>query len=324
MAVEIQKEYRHSEQGGMAMGPGSGDMPDEGLESISGPASTRVLRVSVLQGGKTWYSQTHDDLAADGAVIRRSEELEVGDGEWLRKRWMYSGAWPGGRPPPEGVTLRLSGASGAGVHRPHAVFDRDYKGPRPLSVLLTSKWEDEINKYGMEVQYLGEDDRDGHPCEVVKLSTMIPPAASPYYIRLVWLAKDRNYLAIRMEGHEPKWSPALPTALYTAGDLREISPGVWFPHRHWMIAFKKGSETDLAEGRLAVLHRTDYRVQSVKLNPEVPPETFTEFIVPGGTKVEVVDTIGRHVGQLDQEKDGTPTVSREKYQRLVDEASKAK
>jgi len=202
MAVEIQKEYRHSEQGGMAMGPGSGDMPDEGLESISGPASTRALRVSVPAGReRPGTRKTHDDLAADGAVIRRSEELEVGDGEWLRKRWMYSGAWPGG-PPSAGRrdSQAVRRGKGAGVHRPHAVFDRDYKGPRPLSVLLTSKWEDEINKYGMEVQYLGEDDRDGHLCEVVKLSTMIPPTAKQPVLHSARVAGQRPKLSCNSHG----------------------------------------------------------------------------------------------------------------------------
>jgi hypothetical protein len=188
--------------------------------------------------------------------------------------------------------------------------------------LLTSKWEDEQNGYALEVQYLGEDDRDGHPCEVVSLRTIVPPMKGPYSMRLVWLAKDRNLLPIRLEWHEPGWHPVLPTGIYGAGDLRELAPGVWFPHRHWSIVFKRGSEGDLAEGRLAVLHRTDYRVQSVELNPDVPAEKFNEFTVPVGTEITVQDRSGRPIGTFVQETDGTPTISREKYRRLAKDASR--
>jgi hypothetical protein len=322
IAVTLQKEYRHSESNrtGVAMLGGPANAAEDGSNDFSAPVSTREERISLAQNGKTWYSQRRDDLGLDGAVIRTSEELEVGDGEWLRKSYQYSGAWPENRPPSSFATIKIGGFSGAAIHRPHALFERDYKSPRPLSELLTSKWEDENNGYAMEVQYLGEDDRNGHPCEVVSLRTMIPPTTGPYYIRLLWLAKDRNYLPIRMEGHEPAWSSVLPTGLITAGDLREIAPGVWFPYRQWSIAFKKGSEGDLAAGRLAVLHRTDYRVQKVELNPKVPSEKFSEFTVPAGTQISVQNATGRPIGRFVQESMGTPGITRERYRELIEES----
>ncbi|MGQ0634825.1 MAG: hypothetical protein ACT4QC_09460 [Planctomycetaceae bacterium] len=318
MAAVMQKEHRHSEQVALMS---TLAVAAERAPSLSGSGYQRDLRVSVANGPKTWFSQIHDDLAADGTVVRRTEELEVGDGQWLRKRWTHSGEWPGGRPLPAGASVKLRGPELAGIHRPHAVFERDYKSPRPLSALLASKWEDEVNGYAMEVGYLGEDIRDGHSCEVVKLSTIIPPEHGPYYIRLVWFAKDRNYIPIRMEGHEPRWSPSLPTCLYTADDFREIAPGVWMPHQHRMLAFKK---TDVTAGKLTAFHRTDYQIESVKLDPDAAPDELSEFIVPAGIEVMVESPEGRFVGKFTQETTGPLTIASEYYKQLQEVANQRK
>jgi len=62
----------------------------------------------------------------------------------------------------------------------------------------------------------------------------------------LWLARDRNLIPIRHEWHEPSKNATLPTGVSFAEDLREIRPGVWFPHRVTNLAFQKSSQDGLA------------------------------------------------------------------------------
>jgi hypothetical protein len=117
------------------------------------------------------------------------------------------------------------------------------------------------------------------------------------------------------------WSEGLPTAIYSATELREIAPRIWFPDHASYVVFETMGESDLSAGRLLVRQRAEYRTQNVTLNPHMPAERFNEPVVPAGTEVAVEDETGRVLGKYTQENAGPPTISREKHQELFDEAN---
>jgi hypothetical protein len=172
----------------------------------------------------------------------------------------------------------------------------------------------------MTVEYVGDSIVGGLHCHKLKCSLPPDVRAVPENHFFVWLARDRNLLAVRHEWHEPGWIATLPTGVKYVDDLREIRPGVWFPYRTTMLAFQKFSREGLSENRPLLQWRHDIDVESLETDPDVDGQLFTRLEVPAGTAVQVRDERGKHIGQYKQPQAGNIDPGHEKLITLRQEA----
>jgi hypothetical protein len=160
-----------------------------------------------------------------------------------------------------------------------------------LSAILESKILDPgwpvPNPTHIVVEEVKLDKLDGLACLKLSCKTTIDhPTGGPYSAFLtLWLAKDRNYLPIRLTLVHPANHPTLPSISSTASDLREISPGVWFPFRVGVDVF---SRDELKEGK--AVRRLEYalKFKKVAYKPKYEADFFTDLPFPKGTTVRVM------------------------------------
>jgi peroxiredoxin len=134
---------------------------------------------------------------------------------------------------------------------------------------------------------------------------------------LIWVAKDRNYLPVRLELRELRRHATLPTGYTRVEAFGEARPGVWFPQRIRSITFVATAGEGLVEDRLIINHRRDTVVRSFSLAPKRPDAEFRDIVVPAGTDVRVFDAEEKFVGQIQQEKTGVVTLTDEEWARRV-------
>ena len=181
---------------------------------------------------------------------------------------------------------------------------------------LRSGWFDVRNNYKMHVEYVGDEQVGGLHCHKLKCQLDAPwknpegrIVPSNYFF--VWLARDRNLIAVRHEWREPGWCEKLPTGINFVDDLKEIRPGIWFPYHTVQLVFQKFGREGLCENRPLLQWRRDIRVQSLTPDPTVDGKLFAENEVPAGTVVSVEDEQGDSIGQFKQLKTGNIDVSPE-------------
>lgn len=275
---------------------------------------------SIQQSGKAWFSKQISGEGDDGSKFWR-KYLQAFDATWSRKLFLRKGTVGEKTTSSDFAILRQGGGHQIPVHRPHMLFYRNSSDYQPLSEYLTSPWSDEVNHYPHQIDYIGEETRRGLHCVVIRDAVTLQGQSEIHNYRLIWLATERNYLPIRYEWYEPPWCPDLPTSIGLATDLREISPGVWYPFDVTILAFEKWDQTDLSVGRLVLNWRTDFTIREASLNPEIPPDQFAGPTVPEGTKVNVQDAAGRFLGEFQQPETGPLAISREKYLELRNKAN---
>jgi peroxiredoxin len=205
---------------------------------------------------------------------------------------------------------------------PHLLpFDRiGLRSAATLADWLTAEVDTEYNQSKNEVTYLGSEIRDGLACDVLQLVTLFGGRADAMVSRrLIWVAKDRNYLPVRWEWREPRQNPTLPTGYTRIEALAEARTGVWFPQRIRNIAFV-GLATmgeGLVEDRLIIGYRRDTVVRNFGLAPKRLNSEFRDVVVPAGTAVNVQDAEGKYVGRFKQEKAGVASLLDEEWIRLA-------
>src|SRR5262249_19037558 len=101
-------------------------------------------------------------------------------------------------------------------------------------------------------------------------------------------------------------------------DFREIAPGTWYPFRVVELSFENW--IPMAQGRILLNWRREYRIESVTMAPKVDAALFHEVVVPGGTKVQVSDEDGDYLGKYEQPQDGAPAVTPARYLELWNQA----
>jgi len=276
IAVELEKTYRHfhfTTDGRPTDGAGAGFGGGRYV------AATRTIEKSIIQSGKTWYSARVDTDYHDGSTSREVN-IEVGDGKSTKIRNLMLDDSGADVADEKNVTTSIGRPGHDRAHRPHTLLERDVQIQRPLSALLSSKWDEEYHAGEVQVEALGEDEREGHPCEVVRVVDLLKNGRGRNSVRLLWLAKDRNYIPIREEHYALTLDEHLPIAVRTVTVLREISPDVWFPFKASCVVFERTRDADLSTGRLVVMYGTDYRTEKVTLDPNVPPEQFSKIELP--------------------------------------------
>jgi hypothetical protein len=240
------------------------------------------------------------------------------DGEWLRTfNWhadnddlLKKRAW---------ASLQKGGPNGLNAFRPHtALFNNGLR--RPLSDFLTSQYSDEFNKYRHLVEYLGEETVDGLTCEKLRLGSLTGNQKEPKSRFLfLWLAKERNYLPVRLEGCELSRSDRLPTNICYVDDLREVAPGIWFPYHVVHLWHEAGNRDGLGSGQILVDSRQDRAIESISLDPDAPDEIFAP-LVPAGTMVSVNGGTAHYLGLFRQKYDGPPQVTEARFTAMAENA----
>ena len=98
----------------------------------------------------------------------------------------------------------------------------------------------------------------------------------------------------------------LPVRLEIVDKFQEPSHGVWYPAHKTRYIFRQSIPPAVREGYLFVDQCWDYSVQSVSLEPEVPPGIFSQIVVDEGIDVQYFDNSGKLIGKFVQTSDSVP------------------
>ncbi len=168
--------------------------------------------------------------------------------------------------------------------RPHSlIFLHEPHLMRPLSEYLTAPRLDKED-HGHEVAYEGEAVVDGLQCVRLRSNIIFRKGEDPDFM-LLWLAVERNYLPVKMEFYMVNYSRAIPLAVSTVSDWRELSPGVWCPLGQSRI---KNDEQSAAKGRTIAVVRSDNQVTKAELDPHHDISLFRDIRIPEGMPVTVL------------------------------------
>jgi uncharacterized protein (TIGR03067 family) len=190
---------------------------------------------------------------------------------------------------------------------PHMLIIQPAGYPVPLSTYLEGDVPMRAHR-GIKVDpqthiaamYLGDEVVDGLSCHKVAIEHIIRPAGILHSGWVLWLARDRNYLPIQCDGYTYSCSNTVRVGHAVARDLREIVPGVWFPHEVVITAYN--SDTVRQHKRQEVGWRECYTVKSVSLAPHYPDTFFRDLEIPDGTPVRCLDEQGKTVRRYVQGK----------------------
>jgi hypothetical protein len=138
----------------------------------------------------------------------------------------------------------------------------------------------------LRATYLGEDSVGGLECHRIKIEEVRPTEAGKTRIqghRILWLARDRNYLPVKAEAFNYFYSRDMAIETSSMTDLREIADGVWFPYQSEISVF---AELALLEKKESILSwRREYLVTDVSLSPSYDVDFFRDVQFPDGTPV---------------------------------------
>jgi hypothetical protein len=108
------------------------------------------------------------------------------------------------------------------------------------------------------------------------------------YRNFFWLASERNYLVVKQETRR-SWRAGLEAEPYSYGEvteLKQVSPGLWFPMRAREVSYDPQS---LYEDHTKVLfNTTEWSVSDVSLNPDYDIGLFRDIAMPAGGAVHTV------------------------------------
>ena len=268
---------------------------------------------SVIHPAKRWYAERSSARSATAETFE-SRSIQLYVEPWMRWFREERRSGPGGERQEESYSIRRGSAeAGPPVLWPHMFLLESQQNSQRLSEYLAAL---ENGEYPYRLSYLGEVEWDGLRCDVLRLQRHDESTSSHY--RIIWIARERNCLPLRMESYSPDWAPKLPTVQSTATDLREVAPGVWFPYRTQQIRFETWSLVDLSVGRMVMHHRRDKEVLNVSYDQVSADDArFNGPIVPAGEPVTVSDENGETIGTILQDRPGPLAISDEAYGKLA-------
>jgi hypothetical protein len=181
---------------------------------------------------------------------------------------------------------------------PHMLIIKTGGYPVPLSTYMEGhqamlayrglKWDPGIH---IHTESQGEEVIDNHLCQKVAIKHVIAANGYLHSAWVFWLATDRNYLPLRCEAYAYNDSKTIPAGQAVSRDLREIAPGVWFPHE--VICTRYNWRTLRDHQRQELGWRERFTVKSVSLEPHYPVAFFRDLKIPDGTYVYHVDANGK-------------------------------
>lgn len=250
-------------------------------------AATEAHERSVVAGARLFNLKERG--IQSGGSPRTTTTVRAFDGRWTRGLFVVGG--DGGEPAQKpSAELALDGGETVSVLRPGAmVFHGQTTPVGSLERLLRSDWYDRRQGSSLNVEYAGDERIGDLYCHRVKCQISHDRGRTFALGFSIWLARDRNLIAVRHEWREPRKAKILPTGITYVDDLREVKPGLWFPHRTTSLAFQQHNRDGLPSGRPLVQWRWEMRVESLALDFQVPDALFAQLTVSKGTKIFVHD-----------------------------------
>lgn len=89
-----------------------------------------------------------------------------------------------------------------------------------------------------------------------------------------WLARDRDFLPVKMESFNSRFSETHPVARDQVRELREASPGIWIP---WQVRHTRFDDRSVQKGTPIVHQQIDWTVKEVVLDPKHSVEFFRDI-----------------------------------------------
>lgn len=277
---------------------------------------------SVLQGDQLLFEETVSIQTADGKSstrgVREAHDVDV-------TRIVHTQSTGDAEPKSQkSASLLLGKRNDLKAIQPHTLVFRSERSVQSLAAFLRSGWLDERNGYRSTVEYVGDEQVGELHCH--KLRCEFPRAArktanSFFYL---WLARDRNLLAVREQWFDPGWHASLPTGLHYLDNLREIQPGLWYPQQTVSLCFQRVSRVGLVANRVPLQWRRETTIDSVTVDPEIEKSLFTTVDVPADTRVGVQDEKGQFLAEFKQPQAGNIEVSADELaaMRLKAQASR--
>ncbi len=159
--------------------------------------------------------------------------------------------------------------------------------------LIPFKGKGDLSERELRSTYMEDEKIDGNDCVVVRLHTIDPDSKTKekledyHYFIYLWLAVDRNYLPIQMmRSFQPAKDLSKSDVFCQLKDLREISPGIWFPY---FIEYKTYDSYILSKEHRHVQDTFEtFKIESVRLNPDVPDSLFSDIECPKSHYLYVV------------------------------------
>lgn len=168
---------------------------------------------------------------------------------------------------------------------PHMIWTDTWAGP-PLSVLLQGR--DAIraalgtrNTFTVRVQDLGEEERDGLRCRLLRVDLIRDDGTQGPAVEL-WLAHERNLIPVR-SAFFVTGDSATPDRLTTVLEWHEPSPGVHFPK----LLLDEGFDPSItsADERQLPVSRREWAVESVATTCQRPDSDFETLEFSEGVEV---------------------------------------
>ena len=277
-----------------------------GTINLSQSDNRFVLQSRLIKSDGRLYCRTEEEYTKDNGASGSRITLTATDGLWtcdVRQRKEADQK----EHEIHAASLRQGGTVAIPLMYPHSMLLTDSLSRRPLSSYLSP------DSAEYETKYLGDEIIDGLICHKIQRKRKRKGSA----VACVWLAKDRNYLALRVEVTSPTWSETLPTSLATIGDLQEVTSGLWIPRTWTKVSCTRFLAGDgLCENRLIHDWQNDFQITEAEMDPQVDSELFNNVGAPKGTRVVLLDSSGNLLGTLTQKRDGNLTINSDRLKEL--------
>jgi beta-lactamase regulating signal transducer with metallopeptidase domain/uncharacterized GH25 family protein len=255
------------------------------------------------------YHEAEAELNMADGTTQSSVLHEAYDGQCMRAHRVEASSNP---------DLKLDGWASVGLQRkddlkilrPHMLLRHDLiSNGRCLSDFLSSG---DGREQSILMEYMGEERIDALDCYKLLWSPSYNNGRVNSSI-VIWLARDRNLLPIRMECHRS--GEKHPTSVASVDELRELRPGLWFPVKATILAYQNVM-IDSSVNPEALQWRRQITVDEVALDPEVDAKLFSTVEVPKDTTVVALNYDGQRVGEFKQPETGNLEFSLEKLVAL--------
>jgi hypothetical protein len=206
----------------------------------------------------------------------------------------------------DGTTTRVFEQKKVGNISPGRIEDGTYLGPHtfalgkdhvgvPLSVFLkgdvaiADQRNNTLSKeIRVECSYVCEDLVDYLKCHKILANLSSKESGYLHFSTFIWLAEDRNYLPVKTQSFLHRVSSDIAKAETHVSNLREVSPGCWYPFTTEEIVFNNFAISERKQQQLQWKQSTV--VKSCSLSPKYADDYFSTIDYPDGTRMyEVVD-----------------------------------
>ncbi|WZP00527.1 hypothetical protein EP7_002172 [Isosphaeraceae bacterium EP7] len=238
---------------------------------------------SVSQGDLYYFREAGARTTFEGAKGHDLDEIAGYDGKVTR--FNHNGEY---------ANIYHGRAESQTFYRPHMLPFRQSVGA-PLSLYL--RGGKELSKHPLSGPYHerailtvkldGHEAVDGIECLKIRCESRYRERPEdPGSLGLLWLAPSRNYLPLKFESYAVDYSSTLPMVSGRVEELREFSPGAWYPSRYKDLVYDRAS---LREGKHILIRSDTIEVESVAPTGTYPVTFFGDVPIPDGLPVYEIE-----------------------------------